>query len=60
MSDSLFYPLDEPFQSDSKKVQFVALRMERDLFLILSERAKAEQKDISKLIRELLRGSLAK
>lgn len=56
---SLFYPLDEPYKGvDSKKREFVAVRMESDLFRQLTAVAQERDSDLSSVIRDMCRQQL--
>ena len=59
MNQNLFYSLDEPFKvQDKRKKEFVAVRMEADLFKQLSLKAQQEASDLSSVIRKLCRSGL--
>lgn len=57
--EQLFYPLDEPYKKkDQRKKQFIACRMELDLFKQLQAKAEQDNSDLSSVIRDCCRTAL--
>lgn len=59
MGEKLFYTLDEPYgNKDQRKKCFVAVRMEKDLFHELMEKAHQDGTDLSSTIRGICRNAI--
>lgn len=56
--NEIYYTLDE--MQDQRKKEFIALRMERELFILLKQKAMQENLDLSHMIRSLCREGLEK
>lgn len=51
-----YFPLDE--FKDNRKIEFVAVRLQRDLFIQLKQKAQEERTDLSNMIRALCKSGL--